>query len=214
MLQLKWVEGLNAPKGLGIYAGKLFVADIDQIVVVDLKSAQITKRYPVEGATFLNDIEVSKSGVVYVSDTFGGNAIYQLQNGKLSTLLKDERLNYPNGLKIKGDRLFVSTWGVVTNPETFETDIPGSLLPIDLKNKTIATVVSQIGNLDGLIEYKDGFIVSDWIAGNLMAINAEGKTAEIKDLKAGSADIEFIAVQNLLLVPQMLDGTLVAYRLK
>src|SRR5690242_16082702 len=29
----KWVTGLNAPKGLGLYNGKLYVADIDQVVV-------------------------------------------------------------------------------------------------------------------------------------------------------------------------------------
>ena len=133
IIELKWITGFNAPKGLGIFNNKLYVADIDQVVVVNLEAESIEKRYDVEGATFLNDVEVSASGTIFITDTFGGNAIYQIQGDQLSLLLKDERLDYPNGLKLKDNTLYVSTWGVVTNPETFETEIPGALLAVAIK---------------------------------------------------------------------------------
>ena len=214
MIEQKWITGFNAPKGLGIYKNQLFVADIDQIAVVDLLEGTITKTYQAEGATFLNDVEVGKDGSIYITDTFGGNAIYQIRDGQISILIKDERLDYPNGLKIKGDDLYVASWGVVTNPETFGTDVPGKILRVNLSDKSITEVTKPTGNLDGLINYKNGFLTSDWIAGGILSVDSEGKVNEVLDLNAGSADITYIRKQKVLLVPQMMDGTLVAYELK
>ena len=213
VLELKWINGFHAPKGLGIYNDNLYVADIDQVVVVNLESESIVKRYEVEAATFLNDIEISADGTVYISDTFGGNAIYQIKDDELSLLLHNEELDYPNGLKLNGKTLHVATWGVVTNSETFETEIPGSLLAVDLEDKSISKVSQPTGNLDGLINFNDKMIASDWIAGKLISIDRTGQTYDLIDLNAGSADIEYIEDKKVLLVPQMLDGKLLAYRI-
>src|SRR4030095_1096992 len=37
------VPGLNAPKGMGIYKGKLYVADLTNLVVIDTKKGAIEK---------------------------------------------------------------------------------------------------------------------------------------------------------------------------
>src|ERR1700722_18740009 len=34
---LKWVTGLNDPKGMAAYKGKLYVSDIDQVVEIDIE---------------------------------------------------------------------------------------------------------------------------------------------------------------------------------
>ena len=36
IMNLKWVDGLDAPKGMGIHKGSLFVADIDNLRIIDL----------------------------------------------------------------------------------------------------------------------------------------------------------------------------------
>ncbi len=210
----KWITGLNAPKGMAIYQNQLFIADIDRVVVVDIKTGQIIRIYDAEGATFLNDVETDLNGNVYITDTFGGNAIYQIKDGTIDLWLKDDRLNYPNGLSIRDDKLFVSTWGVVTNPETFETEVPGMLLAVDLEEKSISMVTSPFGNLDGLQELDGTFLVSDWIAGRILSVDSNGSTKELIDLNAGSADILYLQEQEILLVPQMLDGSLTAYSLE
>ena len=211
IISKKWLTGLNAPKGMAIHDNKLYIADIDKVVVADLNSGSILNEYQAEGATFLNDVAVDKEGVVYITDTFGGNAIYKLENGEISVWIKDDKLNYPNGLYINEGNLYVSTWGVVTNPETFETEVPGVLLGIDIASKQIQEITSPFGNLDGLQWMKDGFLVSDWIAGGLLKVNKGGQVEQIMDLKSGSADILYMEDKNLLLVPQMLDGALTAY---
>ena len=209
----KWVSGLNAPKGMAIYENHLYIADIDRVVVADLNSGAIIQEYVAEGATFLNDVEAAPDGTIYITDTFGGNAIYKIEKGEISLWLKDEKLNYPNGLLVHDNKLFVSSWGVVTNPETFETEVPGRLLSIDLENAEIMEISSPFGNLDGLQSTGHGFLVSDWIAGQLLTVNEKGKVKELLDLNPGSADILYLNEKNLVLVPQMLDGNLTAYQL-
>src|SRR5688572_31240453 len=53
---LKWATGMNAPKGMGLHNGKLYVADIDRVVVIDVATGKIASTVPIEGAKFLNDV--------------------------------------------------------------------------------------------------------------------------------------------------------------
>ena len=46
IIAVEWVTGLNAPKGLGMYKGKLLAADIDEIVVIDIKKGAIEEKGP------------------------------------------------------------------------------------------------------------------------------------------------------------------------
>jgi len=209
--ELKWAVGFNGPKGLGVHQNILFVADIDVVKSVDLATGQILKTYKAEGATFLNDVEMDSDGTIYISDTFGGNAIYMIKNDEISIFIKDDRLDYPNGLKIKENDLYVASWGVVTDPSTFATDTPGKLIKLDLATKEMTDVSSPTGNLDGLVSYEKGFLTSDWIAGGIKFISNKGESKDILDLNAGSADIYFQESNSTLLVPQMIDGKLVAY---
>ncbi|MEQ9299007.1 MAG: hypothetical protein RIF33_10605 [Cyclobacteriaceae bacterium] len=212
--KLKWATGFNAPKGLAIYGDLLYVADIDVVAVVNLKTGAIEKKYAAVGSTFLNDVEIAADGTVYITDTFGGNAIYQIKDDQISVWMKSAQLDYPNGLKIEGDQLFVSTWGVVTHPATFGTEIPGRLLSVHMKTQEITEVTKSIGNLDGLLTYAGGYLTTDWISGSLMFVEKSGKTTIVQDLNAGSADIDFGSQPDILLIPQMMDGVLTAYQLK
>ncbi|MCK5077576.1 MAG: ATP/GTP-binding protein, partial [Calditrichia bacterium] len=45
IVKLKWITGLNAPKGMGVFKNKLYVTDIDRIVEIDIKKNEITKEY-------------------------------------------------------------------------------------------------------------------------------------------------------------------------
>lgn len=212
IIQLKWLEGFNAPKGLGIFKNYLYVADIDQVGLVNLNTGEIEKWYVAEGATFLNDVEIGPTGTVYISDTFGGNAIYKIEQDTIELLVKDDKLDYPNGLKLDGNLLYVATWGVVTNPETFGTEVPGALIALDLQDNSIKSVTNSFGNLDGLVKYKNGFIVSDWISGAISAIDSRGQVSSLEQIRPGTADMEYLEKENILLIPQMLDGKLTAYQ--
>ena len=62
---------LNAPKGLAIVAGKLYVADIDRIIGFDLEThaRAFEAVLPGDGPALLNDIAVENHQQLIVTDT-------------------------------------------------------------------------------------------------------------------------------------------------
>ena len=63
-----WFTALKAPKGLRSFGGTLWVADIDEVVGIDIATAKVTARMNIDGAKFLNDVATGADGTVYVSD--------------------------------------------------------------------------------------------------------------------------------------------------
>jgi len=64
-----WITGLDAPKGMGLYKNLLYVANITEVVVIDIDKTSIVQRIPVEGSACLNDVTVDSEGIVwYVKD--------------------------------------------------------------------------------------------------------------------------------------------------
>src|SRR6187549_3002455 len=58
----EWVTGLNCPKGMGIAGNHLYVADLAEVVVINIKKGTIEKRIKPDGAVNLNDIAVTPKG--------------------------------------------------------------------------------------------------------------------------------------------------------
>jgi sugar lactone lactonase YvrE len=207
----KWVIGLDAPKGMALAKGRLYVSDIDRLVVVDTASAKVIKTYSAAGAKFLNDVAIDDKGNVYVSDMLD-NAIWRLNGGKFDKWLADSQLENPNGLKAEQNRLVVASWGPMTG-NGFATSKPGALKAITTDGM-IRDLTSGFGHLDGLEpDGKGGYLVSDWMTGGVFSVSRQGKVAKLIPLGRGSADIGTIPEQKLLLVPMMMDGKVVAYRL-
>ena len=46
VVSLKWATGLNGPKGSGVAGDHLFVADIDELVEIDLATGKVVERHP------------------------------------------------------------------------------------------------------------------------------------------------------------------------
>jgi hypothetical protein len=104
LFNAKWIEGLQAPKGMGIVGNRLYVADISEVVVIDLVKGSIEKRIQPSGAKGLNDITVTSDGIVFVSDSREGR-IWEIKND-LPTLYMDS-VKGVNGLKAIGSELYI-----------------------------------------------------------------------------------------------------------
>ena len=78
IIELNWVTGLNAPKGISISNNKntLYVSDITDLVEINIDNGKIMKRFNAPGSTFLNDVVSDNQGNIYVSDTVT-NTIYK-----------------------------------------------------------------------------------------------------------------------------------------
>lgn len=210
VLEAEWVTGLNGPKGLGLSGDRLYVADIDRLVVIDVGKGAIAKVYEVPEAGFLNDIAIGKDGRVFMSDTVT-NTIYVLDGDKFGVWLKSDDLAGPNGLYAGDDKLIVASWG---KGEMMSAK-PDHLTTVDLKSKEIANLGdgTPIGNLDGIQPDGNGnYLVTDWVAGALFRVEPSGKAERLLDLNQGTADLLYRRGEKLVLIPLMNDGVLAAYR--
>ena len=194
-----WAVNLSAPKGMGIYNNTLFVADVDDVVEIDLKSGKVGQRISVAGAKFLNDVTIDKNGVLYVSDSGTGN-VHRVENGKVSTYL--DKQNGVNGLLAVDDNLYLLVKG-----ELWKSD----------KNKSLTKIAKGMDeSTDGIEQTstKD-FVVSCW-SGVIYHVKADGQTEELLDTrpqKMNTADIGFDAKTNIIYVPTFFGNKIVAYQL-
>lgn len=214
LIEQHWLTGLDAPKGLALIGDTLYVADINQLVVIDIKHKKIIHRYSVSDAKFLNDVAADAAGNVYVSDMLT-NTIHRLSDGKFEPWIHDDALEFPNGLLVEGDKLIVASWGKMT--EGFATAIPGHLKTIDIASKKIQSLGSKtpVGNLDGLAsDGKGNYLVTDWMIGKLFHIMPSGDSTTLVDLEPGSADLTVLKKQKLVIIPIMMSNDIVAYHIK
>lgn len=205
-----WITGLNAPKGMAIVDTILYVADLDVLVAIDLDSNQVEAKYPATGSVLLNDVTSDNKGNIYVSDIFT-NAIYKLESGQFELWLKSDELQSPNGLAFADNHLYVGNWG--KNPDAnFNTQVPGQIQRINLANKQISTLADAefSANIDGISPYENGWLVNDFMTGELTELNSQGKVVSTTQLPLSSADTSY--ANGLLLVPVMFEGKLQAYQ--
>lgn len=200
-----WITGLDAPKGMAIVGETLLVADLTRLHEIDLATGTLLRSLDVEGAVFLNDI-TSDGEQAYVSDLMG-NHIWHYHAGDMTVWLEDEALAHPNGLLLDEGRLIVGSWGQGMRDD-FSTEVPGSLLAVDLETQAISTIIPSLGNLDGVVRIGDTLLVSDWITGQLFEVGADGAHTVVAEYPAGLADIA--AYNNTLVLPSMLEGNVSA----
>jgi hypothetical protein len=209
----KWITGLDAPKGLALSGSRLFVADVDKLVEIDIAAGAIAAKHEAAGAKILNDVAAGPDGSIYASD-WPGNAIWKLSGGKFEKWLESDQLKAPNGLLVENGNLIVAAWGEGMGAD-FSTKTPGNLLTVSLADKTIANLGDgkPVGNLDGLEPFDaESYLVSDWVAGKVFRIARTGAAKELLSLGQGSADIGYIPSTRTLIVPMMVDGKLAAYK--
>jgi len=197
---MDWVTGLNSPKGMAIFGNKLYVADITDIVVIDIPKAKVVQRIPVEGAEFLNDVTVSNKGIVYVSDS-RTKRIHQLVNNKVHVYL--ENIDGVNGLKCVGDVLYIAGGG------------KGMLKADTKKNLTKMASLPQGG--DGIEPIGNGdFIYSSW-PGYVYYVYADGRNELLLDThleKINTADIGYDPVKRIVYIPTFFKKSVMAYKLE
>jgi hypothetical protein len=199
-INLDWVTGLNAPKGMGKYKQELYVADLTELVVIDIKKGIIKNKIKVEGSVFLNDVTVNKNGAVFVSDSRTGK-VHRIENGIVS--IEVENLQGPNGLLSIEDQLLILD--------------RGSLLSV-----TPGGAISKI--MDGMDPSTDGiervapnqYIISCW-NGIVYFVAAGAQKITLFDTrseKINSADIGYDAKNKIIYVPTFMKNSVVAYQLQ
>lgn len=198
MREHNWLRGLNAPKGLAEYQGKLYVADLTELVIIDIASKKIAAKVPAPDAVFLNDVTVDKRGVVYISDT-RKNRVYKYSGGTISIWL--ENIVAANGLKAIDDDLYI-----VANDLFLKADKNAKVTELAKGFAERADGLEPVGNGD--------FIVTSW-AGIIYYVYADGRMEKLLDTrqqKLNAADIGWDPHSKTLYVPTFSGNSVMAYR--
>ncbi len=221
----KWIVGgankvtLNAPKGMAIVAGVLYVTDITTVRKFDLKTGAPKGEIKVTGATFLNDLAVGPNDTVYVSDSglkagkadfepTGTDAVYKIDTKakapKAVKVAKDKSLDKPNGLLVNAaGQVWVAPFGAKT------------IYMLDDAGKKGTAVELPGGGLDGILDTGKHIIVSSWEKSTIYAAPV-GDTlifAPLIENVSSPADIGYDSKRNRLLVPRFMDNKVEVYQL-
>ena len=208
--ELHWITGLNAPTGMGIAGDRLYVLERGHLTEIDIAEGAVTARHPVPGSDFLNDLTVAADGVVYMTDTrpssHADSRIYRFKDGEVDVWLDGDEIERANGLFHHAGRLLVGNTG------------DGSLKAVDLSTRAVDKIVTLgAGVVDGIRVTNDGYyLVSHW-EGQVYLVSPTGVVVEILDTLPeavnNTADFEFVAEQDLLVIPTFLGNRVIAYQL-
>jgi sugar lactone lactonase YvrE len=205
---------LDAPKGMGISKGILYVADITVVRKFDLKTLKPKGDIAFPGASFLNDIAVAQDGRIYVSDSglkagekdfepSGTDAVYVIDKaGKPKAIAKSPDLGGPNGLLAVDAGVLVVTF---RSNELYRLDDQGERHDV--------TKLPQ-GGLDGIVAKGEGLMISSWQASAVFEGQLGGQFAVALPKLKAPADIALDAKRNRLLVPRFMENAVEAYDLR
>ena len=214
--KLKFIEGLDAPKGMALRGDELWVADIDKVRVFDRVSGKPLRTIDLasQGAVFLNDVATGGDDAIYVTDSdirikgkkervrAGNGRVYRIgSNGKAEVAAEGEELHSPNGITWDGLRFLIA--------ESYGHDIlawtPGSVPK---------AVMRGPGAYDGIVVLPNGtVIVSSHHDDGLHVAHGTGELQTLFAAKPTPADIGFDRKRNRLLIPSLEGDWLEAWTL-
>lgn len=202
VIELKWIEDLHAPKGMGVFGNSLYIADIDELVEANVETGEIINRLKIEGNPDINDITVADDGTVYISGS-SSNSIYKLKDGEIEVFFQggEERFN---GLYWEKSRLLLITSGTSEFKE------------IDWNTKDATVISKNMGHGDAIAPVGDGgYLTTSW-KGAIFYVSAEGVATKLLDTEANSenaADLDYSISDKTLYVPTFFDNRVKAYKL-
>lgn len=202
-ITLKFIDGadaavqLNAPKGLAVAGGVLYVTDIDRVRMFDAKTGTPRGDIVIPGATFVNDIAAGPDGSLYVTDSgfkpdfsaSGTDAVFKITSGALRKLTTEKDLGHPNGVLPDAGGTWIVTFG------------SGELYWVSDKGKR-ESAQKVGGQNDGVVRLKDGRVcVSSWETSSVHCGSPGGSFIEVVTGVASPADIGYDEGRNRLLIP-------------
>jgi hypothetical protein len=156
--KLKFITGLNAPKGMAIVGSTLYVTDINKVYGYSLPDGKRVKTFTLDKSIrFLNDLVAQGDAFLFTSATDNG-IIYRidLRTDKIEELKVDDLPPGVNGLCIAGEMLYLNTYMGTGEGRCGTVDLRAAKLKF-------IPLAEMVGDFDGIFT-QDGRIVlaSSW----------------------------------------------------
>ena len=203
---LKYITGLNNPRGIFAIQGTLYICDIDRLVGFDLKSKKkvFELSFAKENTIQLTGITAVNEKVVYVSAT-DINTIFEL-NLSSKKYVKWTETTAPTGLLINNNQMYVCSMGTDSLPN-------GKLGVVDMKTKQYNRLTNDEGYLWGLALNGKRLYYSDWMQfakrGVIKWVDLDtNSTGQVKLTSriGGPADFIYDSRNDIFIIPAVLEG--------
>jgi sugar lactone lactonase YvrE len=153
----KDLPGGNAPYGLEIMRGVLYIAHRTRLRGYRLSDGADVLDFPIAGSTFLNGLASDGVSRLWVTD-FSARDVHQLDLSQIPptlTTLSTDTGQTPNGVRFDAanNRLLLGTWGANAR-----------IKALDLSNNAISDVITTTtSNFDGVVfDCTGALYVSSW----------------------------------------------------
>ena len=203
---MKYITGLNNPRGIYAVQGTLYICDIDRLVGIDLRTR--TKVFELsfekENVSQLTHITSENDKILYVSAP-DIDAIFEVDLSAKKYSRWTEAIA-PTGLLIFNNQMYTCSMGTDSLPN-------GKLGVIDMKTKKYTQLIDDEGYLWGLALNGKRLYYSDWVQfakrGVIKWVDLNTQsTGEIKFTSkiGGPADFVYDARNDLFIIPAVLEG--------
>jgi sugar lactone lactonase YvrE len=209
--EAKWIDGakdtvkLDAPKGMVIADGILWVTDRTVVRKFDAKTGEPKGEVEIKGASFLNDVTAAPDGGIYVTDSgldasfasTGSDAVHHIaKDGKTKAVIKNKDLAGPNGVLAVDKSLWVVTFG------------SGEIYEVDAKGKKQAGKKLPKGKLDGVVAIEGGeLLVSSWEGSAVFRGTPAGEWKPVVETIESPADIGWDSKRKRILIPSFMGNS-------
>ncbi len=203
---LKYITGLNNPRGIIAIQGTLYICDIDRLIGIDLKSKkkEFELSFAKENVTQLTGIASGIDKIIYISAT-DINTIFEVDLSS-KKYVKWVETTTPTGLLINNNQMYVCSMGTDSLPN-------GQLGVIDMKTKKYVQLTDDEGYFWGLALNGKRLYYSDWMQfakrGVIKWVDLDTKsTGQVKLTSkiGGPADFVYDARNDLFIIPAVLEG--------
>ena len=218
-----FTTGLNSPAGLRVVNGKLYVPDVDQLVVIDLAARTAVRSATVPPAVVfvpyvvMIDVVVDGAGVAYVPESVGSRILKfatPTVAGSSFTAYSPSGVSFPTTAYIDGTKLVVGTTG---NP--MQSGSTGSLFTMNLADGSgVMKLGALAANFQGVEKDGNDYLVGTQRGHSLYRINQANGTATLaRDFaQEGLASVEDIGwdpTGRVLAVPDVGTNSVYFYKL-
>ncbi|WNJ16299.1 hypothetical protein [Pontibacter sp. G13] len=206
-----FIAGLDAPKGMAIAGGKLYVTDIDKVKIFTLADGQPAGEidFSSSGTAFLNDLAMQNEKTLFLSAT-DINRIYKIStaDNSFEEIETAPNVQKPNGLwwdELNRRLLVASFMGSEPNGVVGE-------IKFEVKGNSYKELNPFQGALDGLALAGDLVIFSDWNRQAVLILNQATGQVGMFPLPSktinGPADFFYDQARGELWIPGMQENTL------
>jgi len=203
---LKYITGLNNPRGIYAIQGTLYICDIDRLVGIDLRTRNqvFEMSFANENVTQLTDIVSVNDKILYLSAT-DTHTIFEVDLSAKKYVKWTETIA-PTGLLIDNNQMYVCSMGSDSLPN-------GKLGIIDMKTKKYTQLTNDEGYFWGLALHGKRLYYSDWMQfakrGVIKWLDLDTRsTGELNFTSriGGPAGFVYDARNDIFIIPAVLEG--------